>query len=103
MESNYVNKGYTHRMRVCADEQLQWQRRLYGYLLKKDSPSCGMERVKIWDAKVPSRNGVGIYTARLMGNLPIMPVEEEGAGQPDSFRKLRSEGIRPLALVSPNR
>ena len=62
-----------------------------------------MERVKIWDAKVPSRNGVGIYTARLMGNLPILPVEEEGAGQPDSLRKLRSEGIRPLALVSPNR
>ncbi|MEC8472058.1 MAG: DUF523 domain-containing protein [Pseudomonadota bacterium] len=80
VESNDVNKDYTHRMRVCADEQLQWQRRLYGYLLKKDSPSCGMEDVKIWNARVPSRNGVGIYAARLMENLPCLPVEEEGAG-----------------------
>ncbi|MEC7549679.1 MAG: DUF523 domain-containing protein [Pseudomonadota bacterium] len=80
VESNDVNKDYTHRMRVCADEQLQWQRRLYGYLLKKDSPSCGMEDVKILNARVPSRNGVGIYAARLMENLPCLPVEEEGAG-----------------------
>ena len=80
MESNDVNKDYTHRMRVFADEQLQWQRRLYGYLLKKDSPSCGMEDVKIWNARVPLRNGVGIYAARLMENLSCLPVEEEGAG-----------------------
>ena len=37
-----------------------------------------MERVKIWEAKMPSRNGVGIYAARLMENLPFLPVEEEG-------------------------
>ena len=36
-----------------------------------------MERVKIWEAKMPSRNGVGIYAARLMENLPFLPVEEE--------------------------
>ena len=59
---------------------------------EKNSPSYGTERVKIWDAKVPSRNGVGIYAARLKENLPILPVEEEGAGQLDSQRKLRSEG-----------
>ena len=53
---------------------------LCGYLLKKDSPSCGMEDVKIWNARVPSRNGVGIYAARLMKNLSCLPVEEEGAG-----------------------
>tara|TARA_S200000501_G_scaffold345916_1_gene358948 strand:+ start:294 stop:593 length:300 start_codon:yes stop_codon:yes gene_type:complete len=78
MESNDVSKDYTHRMRVCANEHLKWQRRLNGYILKKDSPSCGMERVKIWDAKMPSRNGVGIYAARLMKDLPFLPVEEEG-------------------------
>ena len=37
-----------------------------------------MERVKIWDPIIPSRNGVGIYAVRLMKNLPFLPVEEEG-------------------------
>ena len=71
VESNDVSKDYTDRMKGCADEQLPWQRRLCGYILKKDSPSCGMERVKIWDEKMPSRDGVGIYAARLMESLPF--------------------------------
>jgi len=78
VESNDVSKDYTDRMKGCADEQLPWQRRLCGYILKKDSPSCGMERVKIWDEKMPTRDGVGIYAARLMESLPFLPVEEEG-------------------------
>ena len=39
---------------------------------EKDSPSCGMEDVKIWKARVPSRNGVGIYAVRLDGE-PAVP------------------------------
>ena len=49
VESNVFSKDYTHRIRVCSDEKLKCQRLLCGYILKKDSPSCGMERVKIWD------------------------------------------------------
>ena len=45
---------------------------------EKDSPSCGIKRVKIWDAKMPSRDGVGSYVARLMEKLPFLAVEEEG-------------------------
>jgi uncharacterized protein YbgA (DUF1722 family)/uncharacterized protein YbbK (DUF523 family) len=52
---------------------------LAGYVLKKDSPSCGMERVKIRDRNdVPARTGVGIYAAELMRLAPDLPVEEEG-------------------------
>lgn len=52
---------------------------LAGYVLKKDSPSCGMERVKIRDRNdVPARTGVGIYAAELMRIAPDLPVEEEG-------------------------
>ena len=36
-----------------------------------------MERVKIWDTKMPSRNRVGIYAARLMKKLRFLAVEEE--------------------------
>jgi uncharacterized protein YbgA (DUF1722 family)/uncharacterized protein YbbK (DUF523 family) len=52
---------------------------LAGYVLKKDSPSCGMERVKIRDRNdVPARTGVGIYAEELMRLAPDLPVEEEG-------------------------
>ncbi len=52
---------------------------LCGYVLKKDSPSCGMERVKIYgDNKVALKSGRGIFAARLLERFPSLPVEEEG-------------------------
>ncbi|NKB34233.1 MAG: DUF1722 domain-containing protein [Pseudomonadales bacterium] len=72
------SQDYTAALLDCADEQRSWQQQLCGYILKKDSPSCGMERVKIWDNVMPIREGVGIYAKGLMKNLPYLPVEEEG-------------------------
>ena len=53
---------------------------LSGYVLKKDSPSCGMERVRLYDPKtgIPDKRGVGVFAAALMRALPLLPVEEEG-------------------------
>ena len=52
---------------------------LDGYVLKKDSPSCGMERVKVYpDAGVPSKDGRGLFAEALIARLPDLPVEEEG-------------------------
>jgi uncharacterized protein YbgA (DUF1722 family)/uncharacterized protein YbbK (DUF523 family) len=52
---------------------------LDGYVLKKDSPSCGMVRVKIYHgAGAPSKDGRGIYAAALLDRFPHLPVEEEG-------------------------
>lgn len=55
--------------------------RVSGYILKKDSPSCGMERVKVYPpepARPPEKNGVGIYAGVILEALPNLPVEEEG-------------------------
>ncbi len=52
---------------------------LCGYILKKDSPTCGMERVKVYDRNnVPARDGTGIFARILMVMAPHLPVEEEG-------------------------
>ncbi len=52
---------------------------LDGYVLKKDSPSCGMERVRVYGGRgAPSRAGVGAFARVLMERLPLLPVEEEG-------------------------
>jgi uncharacterized protein YbgA (DUF1722 family)/uncharacterized protein YbbK (DUF523 family) len=52
---------------------------LSGYVLKKDSPSCGMERVRLYgEGGHATRSGVGMFAAALMQALPDLPVEEEG-------------------------
>jgi uncharacterized protein YbgA (DUF1722 family)/uncharacterized protein YbbK (DUF523 family) len=51
---------------------------LRGYVLKKDSPSCGMERVKVYDGAAAARTGVGTYAEILEARLPALPIEEEG-------------------------
>lgn len=52
---------------------------LSGFVLKKDSPSCGMERVKVYSPEGPGeRAGRGLFAEALMARLPNLPVEEEG-------------------------
>ena len=52
---------------------------LSGYVFKKNSPSCGIERVRLYDAKnTPSWRGRGLFAAAVMKTLPLLPVEEEG-------------------------
>ncbi len=53
---------------------------LSGYILKKDSPSCGMERVKVYPEAGGAglRKGVGVFARALMARWPLLPVEEEG-------------------------
>ena len=52
---------------------------LCGFILKKDSPSCGMERVRLYDTGGhASRTGVGLFAAALGAEMPFLPVEEEG-------------------------
>ncbi len=69
---------HTDALRDCADAQQDWHAELCGYILKRASPSCGMERVKVYDKGQPKPDGAGIYAARMMANFPEIPVEEEG-------------------------
>jgi uncharacterized protein YbgA (DUF1722 family)/uncharacterized protein YbbK (DUF523 family) len=50
-----------------------------GYVFMSKSPSCGMERVKLYADKGPAqKKGVGAYAGVLMQALPNLPCEEEG-------------------------
>ena len=52
---------------------------LFGFVLKKDSPTCGLERVKVYGtAGVPMRSGRGLFAEALVTRFPLLPVEEEG-------------------------
>jgi uncharacterized protein YbgA (DUF1722 family)/uncharacterized protein YbbK (DUF523 family) len=72
---------HTDAMRSYAERRLNelTQEDLCGYVLKKGSPSCGMERVRVFDAQgVPAKSGRGLFAEVLLRHFPNLPVEEEG-------------------------
>jgi uncharacterized protein YbgA (DUF1722 family)/uncharacterized protein YbbK (DUF523 family) len=53
--------------------------RLCGYVFKKNSPSCGLERVRVYDGNnMPNRRGRGLFASAAVQAMPLLPVEEEG-------------------------
>lgn len=74
-------RDLTARMDRFAERRVRQLHRqgLSGYILKKDSPSCGLERVRVWPEKGQARkNGVGRFVASLQAHWPELPLEEEG-------------------------
>ena len=51
---------------------------LCGYIVCAKSPTCGMERVKVYKKGGAENIGVGLYTQELMKQMPWLPVEEDG-------------------------
>jgi uncharacterized protein YbgA (DUF1722 family)/uncharacterized protein YbbK (DUF523 family) len=52
---------------------------LCGFIFKSDSPSSGMERIRVYNEKgMPVRKGVGIFAKIFMDRFPLLPVEDEG-------------------------
>jgi len=88
---------------------------LRGFILMQKSPSCGMERVRIYNeaGNVQHRQGRGLFAAALMQAYPLMPVEEAGRLNDDhllerfvervfvydDWMRLREAGLTPKALI----
>ncbi|HYA34074.1 MAG TPA: DUF523 and DUF1722 domain-containing protein [Candidatus Binataceae bacterium] len=71
--SDKMNSYAQRRVVALGREELS------GYVLKKDSPSCGMGRVRVYGSSgMPMRDGSGLFAAALMRHYPCLPVEEEG-------------------------
>jgi uncharacterized protein YbgA (DUF1722 family)/uncharacterized protein YbbK (DUF523 family) len=72
---------HTERMTVWARKRLKDLEKedLCGFIFKSDSPSSGMERVRVYNEKgMPEKKGVGVFARMFMGHFPLLPVEEEG-------------------------
>ncbi len=78
-----VRTGVDH-----TDRMINWAKKrvreleaeeLCGFIFKSDSPSNGLERVKVYNAQgVPVKKGVGIFARLFMEHFPLLPVEDEG-------------------------
>jgi uncharacterized protein YbgA (DUF1722 family)/uncharacterized protein YbbK (DUF523 family) len=72
---------YTDAMRSWAERRVEALAGLDldGYVLKQDSPSCGLERVKVYHGPgAPLKEGQGLFAGALLSRFPDLPVEEEG-------------------------
>ena len=109
------NRDVTAQLRACACTTVQTHGYISGYIFKAKSPSCGMERVKLYnDQGDLTGTGSGIYARALMDALPLLPAEEEGRlNDPDlrdsfiervfayhRWQVLEQEGINAAAMVA---
>lgn len=81
---------YTVAMRAFAKKRVEQLKDddLSGYVLKKDSPSCGLTRVKVYEETgIPFKSGRGVYADALLERWPHLPVEEEGRLQDEALRE----------------
>jgi uncharacterized protein YbgA (DUF1722 family)/uncharacterized protein YbbK (DUF523 family) len=72
---------WTERMRVWSRRRIRQLEdlELCGYVLKKDSPTCGMERVRVWNARgMAEKRGRGLFAESLLEGCASLPIEEEG-------------------------
>lgn len=73
-------ENYHNALTDYADQVMQEQVDLCGFIVMKGSPSCGMERVKQYtaDGNLYDRRGMGAFTRQLLAANPLLPVEENG-------------------------
>lgn len=80
LQSNNSAIDHTAAMLDFAAKKLPQLSDLCGYIVCAKSPSCGIERVKLFDSagQPLGKRGVGLFTRQLMQQYPWLPVEEDG-------------------------
>ncbi|NIG98930.1 MAG: DUF523 and DUF1722 domain-containing protein [Serratia symbiotica] len=78
--SNDASVDLADNMQQFAGRQVAALQHLCGYIVCAKSPSCGMARVRVYseDGKDSRPNGIGLFTAELLSQMPWLPVEENG-------------------------
>jgi uncharacterized protein YbgA (DUF1722 family)/uncharacterized protein YbbK (DUF523 family) len=85
-----THQDHTERMVRWSRQRVAMleKENLCGFIFKSDSPSSGMERVKVYPEKgMPEKKGVGIFARIFMEHFPLIPVEEEGRLHDPSIRE----------------
>lgn len=82
VDSKTTTIDHTPAMRRFCEQKIKKLESLAlcGYVVCAKSPTCGMERVKVYNpsTNMAEKKGVGIFTQILMEKMPWLPVEEDG-------------------------
>ena len=93
------NVDHTERMLTWARQRVAALagEDLCGFIFKSDSPSSGMERVKVYQGQgMPIKKGVGLFARAFQEHFPLLPVEEEGRLHDPKLRENFIEAIFTL-------
>ncbi|UCJ18625.1 DUF523 and DUF1722 domain-containing protein [Pseudomonas sp. MM211] len=76
----HPDKDHTEALTAYGEQVAADLPPICGYIVMQQSPSCGLERVKVYqDNGHPSEpKGRGLYTAVLCERHPNLPIEEDG-------------------------
>lgn len=110
-----VTFDVTDALHAYADQRIPELDGLCGYIFIKNSPSCGLFRVKVYQENgYPHQDGGrGLFAAALTRAMPLLPVEEDGRLQDPVLREnfitrvfawhnwqvLRREGLSAAGLI----
>jgi len=108
-------KDYTEALQEFGRKAANKLTDIDGYIFCAKSPSCGMTRLKVYNAKTnyATPSGVGLYAEQIMANNPLLPVEESGRLNDlnlrenfvsrmyayNLWRQISSNGITKAALI----
>jgi uncharacterized protein YbgA (DUF1722 family)/uncharacterized protein YbbK (DUF523 family) len=90
---------HTERMTAWAERRVRELEKedLCGFIFKSDSPSSGLMRVKVYNAKgMAEKKGVGLFARAFTRHFPLLPVEEEGRLNDAGLREMFIEQIFTL-------
>ena len=79
----------TDALNDFCDEHIDSLSDLDGYILMQKSPSCGLERVKVYNSSGQTihHEGIGVFAKRLRDQYPLMPIEEIGRLNDSNLRE----------------
>jgi uncharacterized protein YbgA (DUF1722 family)/uncharacterized protein YbbK (DUF523 family) len=72
---------HTDRMHTWSKKRVKTLEKedLCGFVFKKNSPSSGLHRVKVYNEKgMPGKPGIGLWARAFTDHFPLIPVEEDG-------------------------
>lgn len=76
---NKTGKNWTDAVASSSDELVESMPEIDGFILKRSSPTCGIERVKVYGKNgIPRNIGQGLFAQKLIARFPHLPVIEEG-------------------------
>ena len=106
---------HTIQLVTFSKDKVKELNTLSGFILKSKSPTCGMERVKVYQ-ETPKQPlmGVGVFAKELIKQYPLLPIEEEGRLNDHKIREnfierifvyhrwnvLQAKGLTPKSLLN---
>lgn len=80
VSSRNAGTDFSGPLRAYGEQMADELEDLCGYIFMQKSPSCGLERVKVYqhDGQLSRHQGQGAYASAFRARRPDLPVEEEG-------------------------